>query len=209
MDFVVIYTLINAVITRLVLSYDIVCQWCRNFGKRNLLFPPFMRIPDWVFNKTQFVIPKFHIYGHGSSCQFRYSLNFLKWSARTNGEDIERWWAHINPLSMSTKEMGPGSRHDTIDDHAAAWNWRKIVGLGEFRHIYLISDCYRHSLLSGVTLLAQLEKGLQMQARHTAFFTRFSRRFDPAVIQQWEEMVKAWDADNSKPNPYADSVTRE
>jgi hypothetical protein len=93
-------------------------------------FPSFMRIPDALLSATSFVIPKFHIYAHGKSCQSRFSLNFKKWSARTNGEDIERWWSHINPVSMSTKEMGPGSRHDTIDDHAAAWNWRKIIGFG-------------------------------------------------------------------------------
>ena len=51
--------------------------------------------------------------------------------ARTDGEDPERWWAHINPVSMSTKEMGPGARLDTLDDHAGAWNWRKITGFGE------------------------------------------------------------------------------
>ena len=50
--------------------------------------------------------------------------------ARTDGEDPERWWAHINPVSMSTKEMGPGARLDTLDDHAGAWNWRKITGFG-------------------------------------------------------------------------------
>jgi hypothetical protein len=31
---------------------------------------------------------------------------------------------------MSTREMGPRYRHDTIDDHAAAWNWHKIMKLG-------------------------------------------------------------------------------
>ena len=50
--------------------------------------------------------------------------------ARTDGEDPEHWWAHINPVSMSTKEMGPGARLDTLDDHAAAWNWWKITRFG-------------------------------------------------------------------------------
>ena len=26
--------------------------------------------------------------------------------------------------------MGPGARLDTLDDHAAAWNWQKIAGFG-------------------------------------------------------------------------------
>jgi Kyakuja-Dileera-Zisupton transposase len=130
MDFILLYTLVGIIFMPLVLSYDIVCQWFRNLHTRIPQFPKIMRIPPSVFINITYVIPKFHIYGHGSSCQFRFSLNFLKWSARTNGEDIERWWAHLNPLSMSTKEMAPGARTDTIDDHAAAWNFRKIVGFG-------------------------------------------------------------------------------
>jgi hypothetical protein len=89
-----------------------------------------MQPPSWLIGAIKFVIPKFHIYGHGPKCQTKFSLNFLKFSARTNGEEPERWWAHINPVSMSTREMGQGSRHDTIDDHTAAWNWRKITNLG-------------------------------------------------------------------------------
>jgi hypothetical protein len=27
--------------------------------------------------------------------------------------------------------MGPGARLDTLDDHAAAWNWQKIAKFGE------------------------------------------------------------------------------
>jgi hypothetical protein len=55
--------------------------------------------------------------------------------ARTDGEDPERWWAHINPVSMSTKEMGPGARLDTLDDHAAAWNWQKITKFDELYYL--------------------------------------------------------------------------
>jgi Kyakuja-Dileera-Zisupton transposase len=51
--------------------------------------------------------------------------------ACTDGEDPERWWAHINPMSMSTKEMGPGAWLDMLDDYAGAWNWQKITGFGE------------------------------------------------------------------------------
>jgi hypothetical protein len=116
--------------TLLVFSYDIACQWSRNLAERILQLPDTMRLSDQQLRLLRCVIPKFHIYAHGISCQCNFSLNFLKYMARTDGEDPERWWAHINPVSMSTKEMGPGARLDTIDDHAGAWNWRKITGFG-------------------------------------------------------------------------------
>lgn len=129
-DFVVLSTLKDSTFRRLVLSYDICCQWSANLKERVATFPEDMRLSDADFSLIKFVIPKFHLYGHGTSCQVKYSLNYLPWSAETDGEDPERWWSHINPVAMSTKIMGPGSRQDTIDDHAASWNWRKIVDFG-------------------------------------------------------------------------------
>src|ERR1700720_4233136 len=116
MDFILLFTLIGVAFTRLVLSYDIICQWSRNFRKRLAQFPANMCIPSARLPHIKYVIPKFHIYAHGLPCQSKFSLNFLRFMGRTNGEDPERWWAHINPVSMSTKEMGPGSRLDTIDE---------------------------------------------------------------------------------------------
>jgi hypothetical protein len=34
-------------------------------------------------------------------------------------------------LCASTKQMGPGYRHDSMDAHWLFWNWQKIVGMGE------------------------------------------------------------------------------
>lgn len=137
MDFIVFFGLIGTALLYLVFSYDIVCQWSRNLRKRIPQYPECMRISAGQLERAKYVLPKFHIFNHGPDCQIKYSLNFLKWSARTNGEDPERWWAHINPVSMSTREMSAGSRHDTIDDHARAWNWRKIVKFGKFYSLNL------------------------------------------------------------------------
>ena len=109
MDFLVLSTLIGVIITSLMISYDIACQWSRNFKKRLPQFPSFMQLQPPMLDTIKYVIPKFHIYGHGSKCQTHFSLNFTKHSACTDGEEPERWWAHINPVSMSTKEMGPGA----------------------------------------------------------------------------------------------------
>jgi hypothetical protein len=136
MDFVVFSSLIGAVFCILVLSYDIMCQWSRNLATRMLQLPLSMQLSQSSLDNMKKVIPKLHIHGHGKSCQTNFSLNYLKHSARTDGEEPERWWAHINPVSVSTREMGPGARYDTIDDHAAAWNWRKITGFGMFLTIY-------------------------------------------------------------------------
>ncbi|KAJ7801206.1 hypothetical protein B0H14DRAFT_3489894 [Mycena olivaceomarginata] len=96
------------------ISYDIVCQWWINLKKRLLLLPAAL-----------------HIKGHKLPCQDQYSLELIPGSAQTDGEGIERPWAHIGGVGSSTKEMGPGSREDTLNGHWGSWNWQKLVGLGE------------------------------------------------------------------------------
>jgi hypothetical protein len=48
-----------------------------------------------------------------------------------DGEAPERGWGELNPLATSTREMGPGTRRDTLDFHFGDYNWRKVVRLGE------------------------------------------------------------------------------
>jgi hypothetical protein len=57
--------------------------------------------------------------------QVRFSFNYTSLVGRTDGEAPERGWAAANAVSASTREMGPGSRRDTLDDIFADWNHRK------------------------------------------------------------------------------------
>jgi len=132
MDFVLFHSLIGTQNKQIMFSYDIACQWSRNLLQRARQLPDSMQLSVEQTGLLRFAIPKFHILAHGVSCQTNFLLNYQQHMARTDGEDPERWWAHINPVSMSTKEMGPGARLDTLDNHAAAWNWQKIAGFGRF-----------------------------------------------------------------------------
>jgi Kyakuja-Dileera-Zisupton transposase len=130
MDFIVFHSLIGSRNELIVFSYDIACQWSQNISCHMDGLPSSMWLSDKQFHSLRFAIPKFHIAAHGLECQSSFSFNYQPFMAHMDGEDPERWWAHINPVSMSTKEMGPGARLDTLDDHAGAWNWRKITGFG-------------------------------------------------------------------------------
>lgn len=112
------------------ISYDIACQWYRNFLARCETLPDELGFdPSRYF--LEYVIPKFHIAAHGVKCQCRFSLNFRRFMGRTDGENIERGWAWMNPASLSTREMGPGARHDTLDDQWCSWNFRLLTRFGE------------------------------------------------------------------------------
>ena len=204
MDFIVLSALLGTVMLALTILYDICCQWSRNLANRMPQFPTFMQISKAQLRRAKYVLPKFHIYNHGPKCILNFSLNFLRWSAASDLEDPERWWSHINPVSMSTKEMGEGSRHDTIDDHTRSWNWRKITGFG--KSLALCWFTFAHSLLIGLLFATRLKKALVMQLKHGQAFDKFNATFPPAVVDQWEKLVTEWDKDKTKKNPYEEPV---
>ncbi|KAF8210707.1 hypothetical protein K438DRAFT_1752495 [Mycena galopus ATCC 62051] len=113
------------------ISYDICCQWCKHLIERlkSKSLPAALRV-TLIIALVRFIIPKLHIYGHKLLCQLLYSLNLILGCARTDGEGIERPWVNIGPVATSTREMGLGSRKDTLDDHWSHWNWQKLIGLG-------------------------------------------------------------------------------
>lgn len=112
-----------------VVSYDIVCQWSIHLWERMEQFPKHLQI-DREGKSFRFLIPKFHLPAHIEKCQTAYSFNLTYGVGRTDGEAPERGWSFIDPLSTSTKEMGPASYRETIDDHFSDWNHKKVVGLG-------------------------------------------------------------------------------
>jgi hypothetical protein len=113
-----------------IISYDIVCQWWKSLRERLRVLPSAARL-SLVLTFVRFAIPKMHIKGHLRDCQTTYSLNLIPGSAETDGEAIERPWAHIGGVGTNTREMGPGSREDTLNGHWGSWNWQKLVGLGK------------------------------------------------------------------------------
>lgn len=110
-------------------SYDIACQWSVHLWERMTQLSSRLQF-DHSSKKIIFLIPKFHLPAHIQKCQTGYSFNLTLGVGRTDGEAPERGWSFIDPLSTSTKEMGPASYRETIDDHFSDWNHKKVVGLG-------------------------------------------------------------------------------
>lgn len=131
MDYIVLSSLIAMGLLRLILSYDIACQWSKNLATQMESYPDSMRI-NLKEVEVRAAVPGFHIRSHGSDCQQLYSLNLIKWAAQTVGEEVETGWAHMNLAASSIQEMAPGNRHEALNDHWGGWNFRKIITFSEF-----------------------------------------------------------------------------
>ena len=64
---------------------------------------------------VEFAIPSWHINAHGSDCHADFGLSFWDGVGQTCGEEVEVTWAGTNPLGPSTREMGPGAHHETLN----------------------------------------------------------------------------------------------
>jgi hypothetical protein len=45
-----------------------------------------------------------------------------------------------------------------------------------------------------------------MREKHQLKCVEFDESFPAAVIERWAQMVRAWNADHSKPNPYEEQA---
>ncbi|KAL0568500.1 hypothetical protein V5O48_013480 [Marasmius crinis-equi] len=172
-----------------VLSYDINCRYSKRF---------FIRLDEDLPEEVkchprkenwQFVIPKLHIQGHGWPCQEVYSFYLLPGAGETDGEGIERQWADLGGVAGATKEMAPGGRRDTIDDHLGDWSHRKVIALGEL-------------------LCTRRRKAREQAEAQRAIFVEFTKtqsEYWPQLAQQ----VLLWEQSKSDFNPYSAGDIRD
>lgn len=119
---------LNLGIHRLLVTYDIACQWGINLRRRlkTYLPPVNINLDELLFRVA---IPKLHLVGHGASCQGPYNLALMDGVGLTHGEGVETVWSHSTSLATWSRENGPAARHLILDDHWGGWNWRKVVNL--------------------------------------------------------------------------------
>jgi hypothetical protein len=110
-------------------TYDIMCSWKVHLFERLKKLPPNVRLAV-IQTLMRFAIPKMHIHSHTLLCQLLLSLNLILGSAQVDAEGIERAWVAIGAVATSTRNMGPGSRHDTLDCQWSYWNWLKLINIG-------------------------------------------------------------------------------
>ncbi|KAG1853639.1 hypothetical protein F4604DRAFT_1883371 [Suillus subluteus] len=171
------------------ISYDIACQWSKHLWSRMLTLPSDFHL-DYDSKAITFLVPKFHLPAHIEQCQIDFSFNLSRYVGRTDGEAPEHGWANINPIASSMKEMGPGSRRDTLDDHFGDWNWKHCTQLGR-----LIARKLAHTI--------------EQKAEHQRELIELESCLQVEDTSQWRNEVEAWEQDRSQTNPFQVRVTPE
>ncbi|KAL0567230.1 hypothetical protein V5O48_014762 [Marasmius crinis-equi] len=130
-----------ALLTWVMLMYDICCQWIAKMDRRMSEWPPAAFV-----QRLLNVIPgvgKLYEPGHKQENHEQFLLNLVLHAANTDGEAQERIWAEHNKLANSSKTMGPGSRQDFLEACFGFWNWLKYISMGSslrIRHAKAVKD---------------------------------------------------------------------
>ncbi|TFY81936.1 hypothetical protein EWM64_g2074 [Hericium alpestre] len=166
--------------------YDIVCQYIINFDKRMLDFPG---AP--VFPKTHHLIGAYHLPGHVKpECKTKHNGHFVPGTGHTDGEDFERVWSVQNAIARSTREMGPGHRHDALNVHMADYNAQKV-----FKQASLAVKRYKRIQERFESDRANLE-GMERS------LTEFG-----APLEDWRKQERAWLKKVNDPNWRREDIT--
>ncbi|KAJ7495442.1 hypothetical protein FB451DRAFT_1077072 [Mycena latifolia] len=183
MDYMFFRSITGTELMRFFVSYDIACQWHINIWTRMLQYKNDDITLDGAGRFVTFLVPKFHLPAHIEACNLRFSFNLTRDVGQTDGEAPERGWANANPLARSTKEMGPGSRRDTLDDHFNDLNHKKIIALGY---------AFRRKTQTAVPEMVKTERAL----------ADLEESLGPTVVKEWTDMAVKWEADPDAPNPF-------
>jgi hypothetical protein len=190
MDFVFASSIQHLAVLCILVSYDIACQWFKNFFQRmEDHWPDNLKIPSSV--ELIPAIPKLHEPMHEADGHEVFSLNFIPGVGASDLECPERFWAGHNALGNSMKNQGPGSRHDNLDDHFNFWNWQKYMGMGK-----TLKRRYK---------AAVAERNIQREGHR-----RLTASLDDRLVATWEAMCVAWEKDvfpKMKASPYETNKT--
>lgn len=208
MDYILFSSLSGMKLQRVVITYDIACQWSRRLKTRMQDLPDRLHIPDHV--DVRVAVPSWHINGHGKTCQERYNVSYMPEVGRLCGDEIEQTWWTTNGLGVSIREMSPAGRHEVVNDHWNYFNMRKIIGFRAFLSvIYSLTKLTLTIFQIGLRFSRKLKEAVEMSELHQENFEMFSATFNDEAVMQWEEMTLAWEKDQMKPNPYEEKDSGE
>lgn len=115
-------------IKRIILYYDIMCQFWTNLKKRfknnpHIDLPPKLEILR--------AIGLFHVHGHKDECFARFAPTFIPGAGQVDGEILETLWAVLNGIATSTRRQSIAYRTETMDDHMNDSNYKKLIGMSK------------------------------------------------------------------------------
>ncbi|KAI4517040.1 hypothetical protein K525DRAFT_211789 [Schizophyllum commune Loenen D] len=193
MDFIFWSAVKDESVAKVMLTYDIGCQWKKTLWDRlNKL--PFSLQPHTEIGRPRLDIdvrlPVWHGNVHDIACRSANSVRYAPGAGKPDGEGPERIWATMNTLATATKEMGEGVRDGVIEGWSAHHNLQKNIGqrIGLERRLQLATE--------------------QSQQRRDEL-KDIEEALDALTLSAWRKMYDGYEGNNQLPNPFLPHVSDE
>ncbi|KAJ7036101.1 hypothetical protein C8F04DRAFT_954156, partial [Mycena alexandri] len=195
LDFLLVSVLLTFALWYVVVSYDIACQYGKHFWERVQKLPESMRLRIAEEN-LWWKVPNFHLPPHKWPCHSPYSFHYMYGAGMSHGEGVEQNWSFSNGAAASTKLMGPGSRHATLEDIFGFHNYDRQLAM--------------HRVLPK-RLAVNIKEGGKHRAALAAF-TEGLNSTRPEEVEEWRAWVLRWEAKQhtdpkESPFEYKEAVT--
>ncbi|KAL1698752.1 hypothetical protein EV121DRAFT_217647 [Schizophyllum commune] len=192
MDYIFWSSVRGESVARVMLTYDIGCQWKKNLFERAQKLPALIQPSSDDNDRPAFDVdvrlPVWHGNVHDIACRSANSVRYARGAGKPDGEGPERIWSNMNHLAAATKEMGEGVRDGVIENWSTYFNLQKNIG---FR--------------SGLEHRLQVAQVQREQRR--AELVDIEGALDADVLKAWQDEYKNYERDNSKPNPFMPRVS--
>ncbi|KAJ7038483.1 hypothetical protein C8F04DRAFT_1256091 [Mycena alexandri] len=195
LDFLLLSVLLTFALWYVIVSYDIACQYGKHFWERMQKLPESMRLRIAEEN-VWWKVPNFHLPPHKWPCHSPFSFHFMYGAGMSHGETIEQNWSFSNGAAASTKLMGPGSRHATLEDIFGFHNYDRQLAM--------------HRVLPK-RLAVNIKEGEKHRAALAAF-TEGLESTRPEEVEEWRAWVLRWESKqhtepSESPFEYKEAVT--
>jgi hypothetical protein len=173
-------------VTRVLLIYDIMCRWWKNFLAR-VDSSEFLELsPSLEISRG---IGDMHVKGHVKGCLTGYGLSYIEGAGIVDGEILETLWSVLNESSPSTRGATLAHRGEILDDHMNHSNWKKVVGIGMNVVLHLV--VVKLMMLAAGTLIRKWKRALDLLKDAEENFEGLSDTADQAMLRLWERKADA------------------
>jgi hypothetical protein len=195
-------------VPRLLLLYDIMCQWGvhvkQHFALNGLSMPKVNEILQGV--------GIWHVYAHVNRCFGRYAPIYLKHVSLVDGEILETLWSLLNQVSESCQTMSLASREETINFHMNDINRKKNMEMSKsnYQAPHLSLYIFIIMTFSVETLIWKWLKAQKLVQQHHQILEGLNESCTHEDQKWWqreiEEILEKWIADPDIMDDFLSSV---
>jgi Kyakuja-Dileera-Zisupton transposase len=195
-------------VPRLLLLYDIMCQWGvhmkQRFDINGLSMPNVKELLRGV--------GIWHVYAHVNRCFGRYAPIYLKNVGLVDGEILETLWSLLNQVSESCQTMSLANREETINFHMNDINRKKNLEMSKWHYhaLYTIADIPPIMMFSVETLIRKWVKAQKLVRQRWQILQGLNESCTNNDQKQWtneiEEILEKRIADPSIMDDFLSSV---